>query len=259
VVASFALPYLAMIGIYDSSYERFVIPLLSCFALIAAWGVSRAFERLSGGGARTALRVALLIGLLAWPCFASIRLTRLLAAPDTATRAAQWISANADVRAERILMTPRLDLPLPRDPSVAAPFSAEELRVGAWVYPWTYYQIASAARPSPGWRMKWFPTLDAEFLQQLKLDPVAALASLDWTLIADGSFSDGAVVPGNLQRIQDALGAAADRVASFVPYEEEGSPRGLWWQETSSVDRPFWSRLLAAKSFGPAIEIYRRR
>ena len=261
VVASFVLPYLIVVGLYDASYERFVIPMLPCLALIAAWGLSSLLHGIPSGSPRIAATTLLVLGVLAFPVWSSIKLVRLLSSPDTATLAARWLSANADPRAETILMTPRLDLPLVHDPSVPLPFTAEELRVGAWIYPWTYYQLGLGPQSglAPAWRMGWLPTLDPGFAEKLRQDENKALLDLDWTLIAEGSFADSSELPGNQQRIKAALGAIANRVASFVPYEEQGNPRALWWQESSGIERPFWQRLLAASSFGPAIQVYRRR
>ena len=260
VVAAFVLPYVVMIGIYDSTYERFVIPLLPCLVVLAAWGLSALLGSARTGPAHRSLGVAIAAAALAWPCWAAIKLARLCAAPDTATLAAQWIAEHADPRAERILLTTQVDLPLLREPSQTPPFPPEDRRLGAWVYPWAYYQLGLARESGlePFWRLGWLPTTDPAFLIELRDTGAAALRKLDWTLVVDGSFTDG-WIPGNQQRIHDALGLVADRVASFAPYDDDGIPRALWWQESSRVARPFWSRLRSAQSFGPAIDIYRRR
>jgi len=260
VLAAFVLPYVVAIGLYDATYERFVIPLLPGLALCAAWGISTLVDFAHAGRPRRALGMALALAALAWPGWAALRLTRLCASPDTATRAARWLRENADPRAERILLTTQLDLPLLREPTTTPPFAPQDRRLGAWVYPWTYYQLGLAqdSRLGPVWRVGWLPTTEPAFVLDLRDRGPAALAELDWTLVVEGSFTDG-WIPGNQRRIHDALGTLGERVASFAPYADEGMPRALWWQESGRVARPFWSRLLDASSFGPAIEIYRRR
>ena len=254
VVLAYALPYLFVIGMYERTFERFVLPLIPYCACLAAWGMSRVFGSLADRP-RLALACASLV--LALPTFVAARLSWLHQRQDSTELAAQWLSEELQPEAGRMLLMPRLDLPLFR--------SQRELDEGGvelakpWVYPWVHYQLGLAPDRWTGqrYRMGPLPMYTGTFWNDLRGDPALALQALDVAYVLFGTWSDGRETQQGL-RILEGLGQVGERVARFAPFEDhDGVGRPLWFQETESTSTPFFLAVLRAKFCGPAIEIFR--
>jgi len=97
VVLAFVLPFTFVIGVYEFSYQRFLIPLVPFAACLAALALERMVRAIEASARPRLARAALLL-LFALPlgaeAFAAIRLVEVRAARDTVTQAADWIEVN---------------------------------------------------------------------------------------------------------------------------------------------------------------------
>ena len=250
VVLAFALPYLAVFGLYERTYERFALPLVPYLACLAAYAPARLAERRP----RAAILLALLA--LALPAYGCARLAWIRSRPHTSERAAHWVAEHVDPADEVLLFPPTLDLPLFRAPEglVAGERTTAELAH----LPWARYQARHPERPegARAWRLRWMP-LDAG-LGAIAADPDGWLAGLggEWAVIE--VFADNRVHPLGT-RIREALRRRATRVARLSPDRRDGySEHPLGYQDETSVPAPhLLRRVLQAQGTGPVIEIYR--
>lgn len=114
VVLAFVLPYLLVIGLFERTYERFLLPLVPCGAVFAAWGLQQVAGRF---GRKLGVGIAALA--LVVPTFVCAKLAWLRSRPDTLGEVAQWLEARPGARAETVYLSaapPALDLPLVREP-----------------------------------------------------------------------------------------------------------------------------------------------
>jgi hypothetical protein len=257
VALAFALPYVAVFGLYERTYERFALPLVPYLACLAAYALARLAERIPVSPARRPLAAALLALLaLALPGYACVRLAWIRSRPHTSEHAARWIAEHVDPRDAVLLFPPTLDLPIFRAPEglVSAGRNAAELRH----LPWARYQTLHPERPDDArvWRLRWMP-LEAG-LERIAADPEGWLAGLggDWAVIE--VFAGNRVHPSGT-RIREALRRRATRVARFSPDgRDDYSEHPLGYQDETSVPPPhFLRRVLQARGTGPVIEIYR--
>lgn len=143
LLASWAVPFLVVLGVYSRLPSRFLLPLVPLLAVLASIGLARG--RL---GPRAA--AALACALLALPAWAGARLAWLRARPEVAQVVAAWIEANAqrerDLLYVDIVAQPPLFL---RNEDGAPHFSAR-------MFVWDRYQaaLAPAVLDEHGWRMR---------------------------------------------------------------------------------------------------------
>lgn len=107
VVLAFALPYFLAVGLFEKSFERFVLPLLPPFALLAALPLVRLGRARGPRWGVLAAAVALL-----GPALLCARKLQLNCADDTLERAADWLAVHAPPWEGRLLLDPRLCLPV---------------------------------------------------------------------------------------------------------------------------------------------------
>jgi 4-amino-4-deoxy-L-arabinose transferase-like glycosyltransferase len=250
VVLAYALPFLLAIGLYQRTYQRFVIPLVPFLALVAAAGAARIALR----GLRSRLGLALV--LLA-PQFAlAARLATLRSRPDTVAEAARWIESQLQPGAQRVLFLPTHDLPLPLD---AQALESNAAMMDTPARPWFRYQRAlpPAARLAPGWKLLAMP-LRPEAQKLLAQDAPRYLRTLaaDWLVVE--VYTEGRK-PVVLDAIYPALGALAERVARFAPEDaNEDDDLPLTWSDDEYPRHECWAlRLLRAQRMGPVVEIWR--
>ncbi|HVS11369.1 MAG TPA: glycosyltransferase family 39 protein [Planctomycetota bacterium] len=257
VALAFALPYVAVFGLYERTYERFALPLVPYFACLAAYALARLAERIPVSSARRPLAATLLASLaLALPAYACARLAWIRARPHTSEHAARWVAEHVNPEYDVLLFPPTLDLPIFRAPEGLAHGgrTAAELRH----LPWARYQALHPERPegARAWRLRWMP-LEAG-LAAIAADPARWLAGLggDWAVIE--VFAGNRVHPSGT-RIREALRRRATRVARFSPDgQDDYSEHPLGYQDETSVPAPhFLRRVLQARGTGPVIEIYR--
>ncbi|MBI5363282.1 MAG: hypothetical protein HZA53_08890 [Planctomycetes bacterium] len=148
VVLAYVGPYLLVIGLYERTYERFVlqlVPFLACAAVAP-------FARLAGPiGPRANFRrivatAAAVLALLPPTALALVLVTRR-SAPDTSDRAAAWIAEHVQP-GERVAIVPFVDVPLARTEEALA--DAERL---GWLSPWLNYQLRERAHLSAAGRV----------------------------------------------------------------------------------------------------------
>jgi hypothetical protein len=245
VVLSYVAPYLLLAGLFNQTYERFLLPLLPYLAVFAAWGLAE----LQGRWRRAVPIAAALV--LAVPAFASTKLSWMRSRPTTIDDAAQWVREHlTEPASQPMYALPPLDLPLFR--------TLESLRPLVPFTPWAKYQNRlEGERPAPEYRLYWMQGKPEH--QQLDTDErVDAYVR---------SFGAGLFLTARLderqsperRRVIASMERLGSRVARFSP---DGDPNltdhQLWDQD---VEAPGWPhvtwRVLRARAVGPVIEIYR--
>jgi hypothetical protein len=144
VLLAFAVPYLLVIITWSSRFERYVIPLLPTFLLLAAVAVVRGIGWLAargplGGGLGpriTAAAVATVAALLIAPALGRVvAYHRLLAQPDTRALGASWIERQVPPSTRIALEPYSLTLPVARRQLLEAPGTLATLQHGPAVPP----------------------------------------------------------------------------------------------------------------------------
>jgi len=113
VVLGYALPYLAVFGMYDLTFERFGLPLVPLLAVAAACACQRCVDlapKLLSGGVVQAAGAGLVLAL---PAAAAWKLGSLRSEPDTYELAAEWLEERALAKDEKVLLLQNFDLPVP--------------------------------------------------------------------------------------------------------------------------------------------------
>ena len=259
VVLAYALPYLLVIGLYLRSYQRFVIPLLPAFAILAAFGWSRLGEGLQRRAPRAARLVvpALWLAILVPAVATGCRLSWLRSRPDTYERFADWIEEELDPERERLLVLPPAYLPpLFQSEELARQDSFGEGRVHR-VY-WTDYQrlVPPASKPEPLWPVGWVQFRPKEDATSRREDPLAWLQGKGADYVAlesirpRSSQAEGRSLRSHLQASAKlALELAPDASGLPLDYNEERQS-GPWHPHHAL-------RLWRAEAMGTPISVYR--
>lgn len=260
VVLAYALPYLVAIGLYQRTYQRFVIPLLPYLCCLSAYGITFLGQaigaHLANLAARRALAAALAILLVGPEVYAAIRLCTVRSAPDTATRAADWIRDHLTPGADRIFVMPALELPLPETPDA---IDANRELMDHPKRPWYRYQraLAPESRPIPQYALYTMPIRGEDAARaSIRNEPVKYLESLnaDYAVI---EVYEGRRFPmlGNLRIGLQEIGEL--RMRASPDAQDEGCNVPLYYQDDEYPESsPWWWRVLHARSFGPIVEIY---
>jgi hypothetical protein len=260
IALSFALPYLLVCGLYERTYERFLIALVPYAAVAAAFG-ARGLAGLGGLG-RSVPAPAVACLALALPALASLRLAAARAAPDTLAEAARWVAANV-APAETVLLTSKVDLPLGH--------SAEGLHYPGWseplssrryttFLPWSHYlgrlaeTAGPAALPEPRFDLRWLPVDQQAYLE----DAAGFIAARRADYAVAEVFGDGRLAPVG-PSLTAGMRAAGELVARISPdARSDRSEHPFGYQEETSVESPnFTLRALQARCTGPVLEVYR--
>jgi len=258
VMLAFVLPYALVIGLYQRSYERFLLPLVPFLALLAAWGVARLAETLRSLASRRALVVPAAVLLLGFPTLVAARLVALRLAPSTLQQAAAWVEEHAEPASGRVLLGRPLTLPLFKSHASLALDAGQRLDRGLG---WASYQSAvlGEARPQPAFHVSWIAEPDEPALQ-------AALAQgpRRWvtSLPADIGIIEPCVdesVSLTLAVVTAALRDSCERLARLSP---DGEPdahgtRLAYQDEAAGAVVPMAWRVLHAARCGPVLEIFR--
>jgi hypothetical protein len=248
VVLSYVAPYLLLAGLFNQTYERFLLPLLPYLATFAAWGLAQLALR-----SRAATVAAL--ALLCVPLAASTKMSWMRGQGSTLDEAAAWIREHVSAPAEQpVYVLPPLDFPLMR--------TVESLRYpegrAAFFSPWSRYQnrLADERRIEPLYRLYWitgkpeFGALESDE----ELDRFVRSHGPGYYVvntIAPNQSPDRARIVASLRRI-------ARRVARISPDGDSGfSDHQLWDQDVEAEGWPHvTSRVLEARTVGPVIEIF---
>lgn len=257
VAAAFALPYLFVIGIFEDSYERFLIPLLPFFACFGAWGAGTVVRAMPAGGARKSA-IAGTLALLLLTATVGAKLAWLRSSPDTMDRAATWIEQNLDPDSDKVHLATTLGLPLSRQKHNLSRKAAGHLTFNRFSK-WTTYlaRMEGKLGPPPRYDVSW---MVPDFGRFEAKDPNSLHAYLE--SVGPGYFVIEAKSYGHLWMpyLVETLSRMGPRVARFSPdagdagweypllYQDEDKQTGDWPHMT-------W-RILCAQSIGPVIEIY---
>ncbi|MFN0008667.1 MAG: glycosyltransferase family 39 protein [Planctomycetota bacterium] len=257
LIASYVLPYVAVLAPNIKTYERFLLPIYPYLACLAAAAVARIVGR-AGGIKPTWLRItvgaAAGILCLAPHAYIALRYARAARAPDRLELAAAWIESKVDPGAV-ILTTPGTVLPLLYDPELVRIDLEDD---GAHTLPWLAYQgaIQPGADPARRWKVRIFPSSRATGPERMDPEQVDS-----W--IAENGFDYAVLETSRKMRNLAVTRALADSVRNRgqLMYAVEGETPSLpglgpgEWQGASE----YATWLLGADAFGPGIEIYRLR
>jgi hypothetical protein len=253
VVLAFALPYLLMIGMWQRSYQRFLLPLYPCLAILAAAGVWWIAERVGRRRLVVSTVVAVVLGL---QTLSAATLSNLRRAPDTATEAADWIAAHL-ARTDRIVIAPTLELPLLRqDRGLVERANA----VGREYRPWPRYQLTLPPdeRRAAAFDLYGMPLSERRFEALLDTDPAAYLREVEADYVVVQEF--GPHIRARLGKLREAVKRSGTLVARFSPWRADRSgdtPLVYYWDsEFAAEDWLAW-RLCGMRSLGAPVEIYR--
>ena len=113
VVLGYALPYLAVFGLYDLTFERFGLPMIPLLAVAAACAAQRLADLLPRIMASPLAQAAGAVLVLALPSAAAWKIGTLRSEPDTYEVAARWLEERALATDDKVLLLQNFDLPVP--------------------------------------------------------------------------------------------------------------------------------------------------
>lgn len=258
VLASYALPYFAVVGINAEIYERFLLPLLPYVACLAAlawlWVVAQLRERVRDAWLQASAGFLVGAVFLGFPTLVALRYARAAAADDTLEQAAAWIRSNVEPGSS-ILITPGTDLPLLYEP--------ETLRTdlqdpAGQSLPWLCYQgLLPPDDPGvPRYKLRLFPAamaapsfgLDPERMEIYVRESGAGYVVFE--------FSRKMRNLPIIRSLHHAAVKLGDRV--FRSHGQAQSLAGLGPIDYQNVE-DMAQRLLAMDAFGPGVVIYKIR
>lgn len=258
IVLAFVIPYLVAIGMYQRTYQRFVLPLVPYECALAAWALWRATVLASRAGA-VARRCALVLALalVLFQCFAAWKLVHVRAQPDTITQAARWIESHAAPSA-RVSVLPTIDLPLLESQAAR---TANMTTMADPAFPWFLYQVdlPPGAFEGDGWNLYAMPLATDAKRTAARADPVAFVRDQHADYVALEVFA-GARRPF-LGSIRAAAAAQGELVARISPDAvDRGENLPLVYQDDEyPYTTPWFARVLRARCVGPVVEIYKLR
>jgi hypothetical protein len=211
VALGYVVPYLAVFGIYDLTFDRFGLPLVPFLAVLAAFGASRVAALLPARARTAPLAAAGFALVLAFPVVLVDKLGRLRGRPDTIEQAARWLERRGVPEGERVLVLQNFDVPTRYSES-----SLRELRDVQTLY-WTRAQ-RSCGGDGRGLHVVRLPR--PEVAEGEEAEPV--LADMGWLEENDVGFvvtiqaSRGLREPMTLELIRK-LRRQGKQAAAFAP------------------------------------------
>ncbi|MDZ4772612.1 MAG: glycosyltransferase family 39 protein [Planctomycetota bacterium] len=256
VVLAFVVPYAIVIGLYERTYQRFVLPLTPFECVMAGYALCRIVSFAAGISCFThRIAVAAAALVLAFQVFGAWRLVDARAEPSTIDESARWIESHVPRDARISLMT-LMELPLQyTEPA----FEASRPAQFDVSFLWFRYlaRLGPAAFDGACWNIFAMQLTTPTFLEEARTDPNAFLKKQD---------ADYAVVIADPRRpVFRGLRAAAmnfgTRVARFSPDAvDEGENLGFAYQDDDAeYTTPWFVRGLNARCVGPVVEIYKLR
>ena len=266
VMWSYAVPYLVVNGLYERTFERFLLPLVPVFAVVTAWGLAR----LVGRWPRRSVAVALGALLIVPPTFVALRLVHLRLQPTTQELAAEWLEANGEMGVDRVLVT--LGIQLPNWSSLESQVEAGLRKPSQSVrrpIDWDQYQVRRFEGPPTqeyGWNLVPYPlgTLTRRRLLELVERPDFFTRRMRGRFVVAEQFTQGRVHASLGELYQSLRKRAEDGVVARFSPDPEGTGTGhpLAYQDETRIGKVvgpvmFW-RILHAERMGPTIEILGR-
>jgi len=266
VVLTYAIPYLIAIGMYALTFQRFLIPLLPFAACCAAFAVGcvvdGAWSARVPAALRTALGVVLAGAALYWPARVTWRLGTLREAPSTLELAAAWIAEHSAPPKPRVIVSPGIDLPLPRVPDAVLADAA--LPHGIRPEPWIDYQAAllEARGPRHPLFVAGYPAYRVAVRGQRDVRRLKRRGE-DWLQEFGGAWLVVPVVEKERNLVAWLLRQEAIRTGSLAArFSPEPDPAlieypFMYIEAPKSDPMPFGARTLRVDAVGPTVEIYR--
>jgi hypothetical protein len=257
IVLGATLPFLFVLISYDAkvTFERFLMPMVACFACLAAYGVTRVGKALPQSLRRAPILTALGVLAVLPATAAAWKLTAVRAAPDTWTQVAHWIRANVDPQA-KIYTVPYIDVPLFKDEaSLRESGRTEEINY------WARYarEIPEDLRTGPNYRIV-IPKAPQRAQEEFGADPIGHLRSLgaDYVVVQAAAEDSRNVL---LAKIRKQLAGEEELVFRTSPIGDPATGRGqfaLRYTQELGV-QPLALRVFEANAYGNTIEVYRLR
>lgn len=258
VVLAYVVPYAIVIGMYDRTYQRFVLPLVPFACVIAAYALCRSvcFAARFGDWPRRAASVAV-VGVLAFQAASAWRLADVRSEPSTISQAARWIEGHVPGDA-RISVVPMMELPLQYTPSA---FQASSLVQNDARFMWFRHlrDIGSAAFEGRLWNIHAMNLALTEAREQLHADSDAYVRSLaaDYVVIPVAASSYRWVPV----RVREAAARLGERVVRISPDAVDvGEDLDFAHQDDDYARTTSWfARAWKVRCVGPVVEIYKLR
>ena len=246
ILLAFAVPYLIVIMTWSSRFERYVIPLLPCFALLAAVALVRGAawlaERVRLRRPAPAFVLAVAAALLLAPGLARVTAYhQLLARPDTRELGASWIEGHVPPGTRVALEPYSVSLPVSRQQlqaATGAPAGLQQAPPPA--------RSATSAGPDLGY---WLIRLDTYDLERLARDGVEYVVLSGFTYQRHRQACERHPSPC---RFYDQLETRGQLVFSASPGVEDATLR------VGDIYSPL-TRLHERQHPGPPIRVYRLR
>lgn len=258
VLASFVLPLGLVIGLYEYTNPRYMLPFVPLLAVCTAGGFERAGALLAARppGAPSRAWTYAAIAVFAVQALSASALSGVRTASDTLERAADWIRSNTVRGQDRIVVTPGIELPLLHGES-GMPWV--RLNQDNPRNLWLAYQnrIDPAVRTSLG------STL---LVPNLRTQEDRALIEKDPELYFESVSANYVVLhlPDSqpvYARIREATHRRGTLVARFSPWRfGSGDERPFLmyeWSHRSQLPGDWLWHALRARCLGPVVEIYR--
>jgi hypothetical protein len=255
VACAYALPYTLALGVFGETFDRFLLPLLPYFAVLAGAAVELACNSIAravrNSTARVALQGVVAVIALAFPAVAIERYTAALVADDTLEQATAWLREHAD---GRVLVSPRLGLPLFQD-RASLEFASHDYATKQAI--WVRYQLEhlnsddSPAAPPQSERRPIYITPGK--LASVGADEIDALLVETKPDFAVVEVSRLMTRLAGVRTLRETLAQRGTLVATFRgggDGECEDAP--IDYQDVPH----FVERILHTRCFGPCVEIY---
>ena len=255
VAATYALPYFLALGVFGEVQDRFLLPLIPFFALLGALMIEACTP--PAGQARLVVGTLLAVAALAFPGRAVMRFASVRAAPDTVERAAAWVETNVAAERGRVLVSPRLALPLFHDPEALRIAAADHAsRQAVWIA-WQLEHLALEddlpGRERPAYKLFVTPGKLANMNREQGPSELEAWLDEVRPEVAVLEVSRLTMFIPQLRALRDLI-RERGRVRAHIHGEatEWCQEPPLDYQEIPHFAR----RILEAEAFGPCIEIY---
>lgn len=266
VVLAYVGPYILVIGMYQRTFERFVIPLLPFFICLAVYGLVQFGRFLEARLPRPAFRTAAAAGALAFvvvPGAMAAKFSYLRGKADTETEAAQYLVEHTEP-GDRIYSLPLHLIPLlTTEEGVRVDRIFAPPHYPTFPYWWSYqFRMPESSKTGPRYSIFQIPIWSEKHRSHLNARPVEYLRSLraNWFVIE--AYEQGRH-HSELHAIHSALMRmkSAEHVARFSPDSDPG------WTEMPmthggivAVQNPhFYWRLFRARAYGPVVDVFRIR
>lgn len=250
VLASYALPYMAILSVYDFMRPRYVLPLHPLVAILAASAVAWMSRRLP----LRAGRGALIPLALAFPGWVSARYLWIGIRPDTFEQLGAWIERQPDATSRRIVLSPCLSPPLyPTQDALERQLETTTGRAQEWFY--YLGKLDALPADAPHFHLG---ALDPDLYQKGTRTGREHVAWLDernpdWIVLED---SNRIVSSNGLRQWIRTVRKHGELLATFSG--EGGRHAGGIPIDYQRV-RDLAARVLVADAHGPHIEVYRWR